>query len=797
MATIRRPNWADYYQAISTQEGSDERTLVEQGLGSMNATNAGMIEKEASFLNVVVQHPTFTFLIIPGARNSVVTLHGCIVDDPNPDESVVGILGNNFSSPRKAVSVKSLVQGFPLTATRRGDDAKTPSLAKFLEATTAEEFSKLEGDADGEDFSFIKNNFPSALFLPPQLYLSADIGPTMKADVLGARIALIAAGGYADDDSTDEAAEPIPQSAKDVKPVLIFLWALARGMGRAIGLRDASLSDQADRNLDAVTDQAKSVTTAILGNENGGTNPTDAANPSQDGDAKLDDPTNKPDRKRAGLKRRGNHDDADDPSDDDDRDASPRRNRHHRRNRRRRSRSESSESDRSRHDRNRDDGRRPKAPETTPTVPESPGPLPAGSSMQEMMIYNQGLMIQNLAMFSRQGLVSQQREERKRSMMANLLEEDEALFTLLSANGWRDSKPEMPVFTSKLMAVKDVNIAWARISKKIRTWPGRVSQKQFAKFLRTGFVANDIDECPGGFTLLMFRPLKYPVARSVKAEQNAIRQMLGETKVDPETVKFYAENEFFIAMETAHLEDQLTMGLRMLSLLTGPDSIALDGYKYGLETLHENYRMFERFFREDPLFGARFAHLLDKSFQNFASRLQTYHDRSDPVRSARRRLEYLMEDELGQVLKTSHLGITPRTVLPAELLLAKEEEVEGGEWNPPLAAATSQKKPKAKVLEDGPSWHAVNPNPTKTWALPNNKKFPDYFASKDDNTKVNLADWPHFPHHAQTDLKRQMCVKYQVLGKCRKACYLAHIEPDKMTADARNKCNDRFKAIYS
>jgi hypothetical protein len=245
-----------------------------------------------------------------------------------------------------------------------------------------------------------------------------------------------------------------------------------------------------------------------------------------------------------------------------------------------------------------------------------------------MMVYNQNLMIQNMSMFSRQVLMTSKQDARKKSMMSKLLDEDEALFRLLSADGWRDNYPEMPAFTTQLMSDKDVSIAWSRLTKKIRNWPGRVSQKQFTKFLRTGYVATDIDECPGGFTLLMFRPLKFPVAKSVKAEQDSIRKMLGETKVDNETIKFYAENEFFIAMEVSHLEDQLTMGLQMLALLTGSDSIALDGYKYGLKTLHDNYRMFERFFHEDPLFGARFAHLLDKSFQNFAARLQRYHKRT-------------------------------------------------------------------------------------------------------------------------------------------------------------------------
>jgi hypothetical protein len=31
--------------------------------------------------------------------------------------------------------------------------------------------------------------------------------------------------------------------------------------------------------------------------------------------------------------------------------------------------------------------------------------------------------------------------------------------------------------------------------------------------------------------------------------------MLGETKVDPGTIGFYAENEFFIAIEASHLKD--------------------------------------------------------------------------------------------------------------------------------------------------------------------------------------------------------------------------------------------------
>jgi hypothetical protein len=239
------------------------------------------------------------------------------------------------------------------------------------------------------------------------------------------------------------------------------------------------------------------------------------------------------------------------------------------------------------------------------------------------------------------------------------------------------------------------------------------------------------------------------------------------------------------------------MGLKMLSLLTGRDSIALDGYKYGLETLHENYRMFDRFFREDPLFGARFAHLLDKSFQNFATRLQRYHKRSSPIRSARRQLEFLMEDELGKILSSSHLGISPRIVLPPELLISTDpvDETDGRDESP--SSPKNPKKPKALVVDDAPSWHVTNEHPVSKWVLTDGKKFPAYFDSKDPKTKDNLLGWPKFPHHSQANVTRAMCVKYQTLGRCRKACNLTHVDPDKMTSEVRAKCDARFAKIYA
>jgi hypothetical protein len=543
MATTPRPTWPDYYRYIAKQDGSDEKNEIDKGLNSLEQINTKFIGHDSRLLNIVVQHPTFNFILLPGASKTVNLLHCCVVDEASGLGHFVGILGNKFSSPRKAVTTKHVSQAFQLPTTTRGVGAtsKTPSMSDFMNVATADDFAKLDGSEDGEDLSYIEKNLPSGLFIPPQLFMSTAIEPSVRADALGCRIALIAADGYSEDEPQELAEDlenPVPQSLKDVKQVLIFLWAVAKGLGRTIALKDATLSEQATNELDEVTEKAKSAALLAIQAKVTPSPPEDPVTPADEVAGVQDNGRGDPDP--GGRKKRRSDDDPDDDSSgsdaSDDYRGDRRRDdrRRGKRSRGRRDRSQSESPNRNRRDRDTD---RPSNSELPPN-PVPTAPLPPGASMQEMMMFNQGLMIQNMTMFSRQHLATQHREDRKRSMMANLLEEDEALFTLLSAVDWRDNRLQMPDFTTKLMYVKDVNIAWARMSKKIRTWPGRVSQKQFAKFLRTGFIVNDIDECPGGFTLLMFRPLKYPVAKSVKAEQNAIRQMLGET------VRFYAENEF-------------------------------------------------------------------------------------------------------------------------------------------------------------------------------------------------------------------------------------------------------------
>jgi hypothetical protein len=92
------------------------------------------------------------------------------------------------------VAIKSLVQNFQIPTTTCGSTPKIRSMTKFMEATLADEFSKLNGN--DKKLSYIKEELPAALILPPKLFISAVVGPTMRADDLAAKIILLAANGY-------------------------------------------------------------------------------------------------------------------------------------------------------------------------------------------------------------------------------------------------------------------------------------------------------------------------------------------------------------------------------------------------------------------------------------------------------------------------------------------------------------------------------------------------------------------------------------------------------------------------
>jgi hypothetical protein len=407
-----------------------------------------------------------------------------------------------------------------------------------------------------------------------------------------------------------------------------------------------------------------------------------------------------------------------------------------------------------------------------------------------------------MSMMASSTMNHQQKEDKRKSMMLKIIREDEQLFTLLGAESWDEDHPRMCTFTWDLMADKDVHVAWAQIKRKIMEWTGLVSQKQMTKFLRSGFIAPDLDKAPGGFTLFMFRPTDFPPARSSKEEFNAMRALLGETKLDNESIRIYAENEFFIAQSVGQLEDQLTMAAPTLQLFTRDNSIGLEGYEYLLKNIRRHRGKFKRMFKADPLFGAKVRYRIDTIFQTFCLELTKFADERYPIKEARRDLKGYMEDEIADLVKEVRRGRVPSMILPPTLS-------ESGPYdNNDNGRAPRKGKERANPKEGTgagkpdpkkhPSWFTMNPEPIEAWYLPTGKKFSDFFDAHNPEHKENLDNWPKFSHHFQKDATKPMWLYYHAQKKCKKGtkCYMAHVNPIMMEAVPKKMAGEKFKEVY-
>ena len=136
-------------------------------------------------------------------------------------------------------------------------------------------------------------------------------------------------------------------------------------------------------------------------------------------------------------------------------------------------------------------------------------------------------LVQNLNAFARQSLENTEREARKKSMKSQLAPDAVTLFTVLCAQDWSDYRPTASVFTEKLMADKNMNKALGIIRTATTEWDGAWSESGITSFLATEYVAPDIDDRPGGFSIFNFRPLSAK-QHSIHVRRWKVRRGYGE-----------------------------------------------------------------------------------------------------------------------------------------------------------------------------------------------------------------------------------------------------------------------------
>ena len=315
-------------------------------------------------------------------------------------------------------------------------------------------------------------------------------------------------------------------------------------------------------------------------------------------------------------------------------------------------------------------------------------------------------------------------------------------------------------------------------------WPGSVSESELRKFLASGYRAFSIGEKPGGFTIFMCRPLKHKKSRSEAEEKEEIRAMFGDGKVSDTMLKELTKNDFFIPNDIDDLEQMTATACDLLDLFTGRDSIASDGYRHGMNIIERNKADLYDWQKSDHLLPAKFAYLLDRAFQLFVRGLERYADAPRPILSAARTLRGSMHTNIEQAVGGFRMGSYPTLSLPTCMMAERPKK--------PPASSPPPKPGKVDDESSSPGWWSVNPSSVQEWALPEGKRYGDFFRIGTDN----LKDWPQFTHH-RTGRSRPMCVKYQVLGKCRASCINAHVKPTTINRKNHDAVTARLQKIYS
>jgi hypothetical protein len=179
-----------------------------------------------------------------------------------------------------------------------------------------------------------------------------------------------------------------------------------------------------------------------------------------------------------------------------------------------------------------------------------------------------------------------QKEDKKKLMPSRLSPEGGSLFKLLSAKNWKDRNPKLPAFTKKILEDRDSNGANGEMKTILKRWSGKISKKGTLSFLANGCAANDMSKAPGGFSIFMFRsPLRTNSGSDPKSRILQVRLMFGNTKLDEESIKHFAKDDFCLANNLQGLEEQICTCIKLLEKLTCKGEMASEGYRRGFEML--------------------------------------------------------------------------------------------------------------------------------------------------------------------------------------------------------------------
>jgi hypothetical protein len=87
----------------------------------------------------------------------------------------------------------------------------------------------------------------------------------------------------------------------------------------------------------------------------------------------------------------------------------------------------------------------------------------------------------------------------------------------------------------------------------------------------------------------------------------------------------------------------------------------------------------------------------------------------------------------------------------------------------------------------------TNHGAVSAWVIPAGKNYDDFFNKK--KFPYNTKGWPKATHHKKKG-ENVLCLKFQVMGRCRTDCSFSHVDPRSMDKTTFEQISTKFKQIY-
>jgi hypothetical protein len=735
--------WKDFYHDKHL-EGGTFRELFDSSVTTFNKTSLDHLN-DSKTLKVTVASSRFTFILLPGQDKKVNLLHSAILVPTGTFEEpvIIGIQGSRSTSPFQVIPLDPITRAIRTGRTSKTSEKWTaPSLDQFLALTSETEFEELKaerGTEITEDMDF--SRIPCHLFIHPFIFSLLDGRGTVPANSAGFKV--VERLQRLQESPKPEEVEEIGELVQATHLTLSFLWAVSRGLINPIVLENPPEADGVDESCNLVLQRMR-------GNDEEPQNAKRSKSNSSDDDGP---------KKKKNKPRRKSSDSRKSSSTNKGRNSS-----HH---------SESSNESRNYSDDSKNHSDKSSASSRTSRQGSEKG-LTA-------------LLVQNMNELAASHLEIRKTEERKSSMMNKMGQETEKFFLVLSAKDWNEKKPKLNEFMRRLMKDKGMSRANELVRSEMRRGEGVVTENGLIQFLSGGYLCKTVDEKPGGFTFFMFRPVHVQGAYNPRLVEQSIRETFGDAKLSDEIVKFYAKGNYFLPTTFPDFMIQLETCFRTLELFTSRRGIASKGYRLAFRLIQEQAVRYRPLFRSDPTLGIKIGRFLDNVFQNFCLDFSDYVFDRDPIRSARRRLEFRFEDQVQSFFNGIRNGVVPSILLPESLTpnssVTGMTEESGSGATPGKA---KQGKGKGKL--------ETNPEVPADCRIPPGKRFGDFFSPGRGDLKPNVVGWPSFPHQV-AKVDRPMCLRYQVTGECTANCPNSHILPSAIPAKSWEGIRERLKKI--